>query len=58
MGEKIARTSVPGSAKRAAYALNLAEENGEGDMYYCDHGQMSSTTAIQDECDADCVGGE
>jgi hypothetical protein len=57
MGGKIARTRVPQSNKTAAFALGLAEENGEEDMYCCGHGLMSSTTAIQDECDADCVGG-
>jgi hypothetical protein len=52
MGGQIARTRVPQSDKTAAFALNLAEENGEEEMYYCGHGLMSSTTAIQDECDA------
>jgi hypothetical protein len=58
MGGRIARTSVPAHYKTAAFALSLAEGNGEGEMYYCGHGRMSSTKAIQEECDASCVGGK
>ena len=58
MGGQIERTRVPESVKRDAFALNLAEEDGEGEMwYYCGHSQISSTTTIQAECDESCAGG-
>jgi hypothetical protein len=60
MGGRIARTSVPAhyAYKKAAFALSLAKGNGEGAMYYCGHGRMSSTTTIKEECDKSCVAGK
>jgi hypothetical protein len=58
MGGRIARTRVPAHYKDAAFALSLAEGNGEGAMYNCGHGRMSSSKEIKEECARSCAVGK